>query len=129
MPPVKQARSQTYYYKFSVDGGAVGTIPLRGPKLPNGAVVTDALLVVDTPLGSGGAATAALQAQAAADIQAAVAFNAAPFATAGAKRASALTAVAPPVSVSGGAKQPSMVVGSAALNAGAFRLVLEYRTA
>jgi hypothetical protein len=50
MPPIISARyDRTYRYDFATDGGAVGAIPLRGDKLPSGAVVVDALLQSTPP--------------------------------------------------------------------------------
>src|SRR4051812_16710463 len=74
-------------YDFAVDGGAISTITLRSDdgELPVGAVIEGGYIDVQTILASGGAATAALQAEAAADIQAAAAFNGAPWSTVGRK--------------------------------------------
>lgn len=111
-------------YDFAVDGGAVGDITLRGDKIPNGAVIVDALLHVDTVPTSAGAATIAVKSEAAADIQAAAAISGAPWSTAGAKRAS-LTATSAPIKPTA---ERSIVatVGTAALTAGKFKVVVWY---
>lgn len=68
-------RKYTLYveHDFAVDGGAVGTITLRGGKLPKGAVVTGGILRIKTSYTSGGSATVALHAVGAGDILAATA--------------------------------------------------------
>lgn len=112
------------YYSFATDGGAVGTITLRGDTIPSGAIITDALLHVDTAPTSAGAATVSVGSEAAADIQAAAAISGAPWSTAGAKRGS-LTATAAPVKTTA-ARSITIVVGTAALTAGKFSVVVEY---
>ena len=111
-------------YSFATDGGAVGDIVLRGDLIPSGAVVTDALLVVDTALTSGGAATVAVRVEGAGDVQAAAAVSGAPWSTTGAKRGS-LTATSTPVRTTA-ARSITASVATAALTAGAFRVVVEY---
>lgn len=49
-----------YEYDFATDGGAVGTINLRGPQIPNNARVIRGFAEVTTAFTSGGAATVAL---------------------------------------------------------------------
>jgi hypothetical protein len=63
-------------YDFAVDGGAVGSIPLRGVgvlggAVPAGAVVHSGYVEVLTPFTSGGAATVALSLESAGDLVAA----------------------------------------------------------
>ncbi len=55
-------------YDFSIDGGAVGDITLRGGLLPAGAYITDGWLDVQTALTSTGAATVAIKSVAAGDL-------------------------------------------------------------
>lgn len=114
----------TAYYSFATDGGAVGDITLRGDSLPSGAIITEALLHVDTILTSGGAATVAIKSEGAADIQAAAAISGAPWSTAGAKRAS-LVATSAPVKTTA-ARNIVATVAVAALTAGKFSVVVEY---
>lgn len=111
-------------YDFATDGGLIGDIALRGEAIPLGAIVTDALLIVDTiPTGAG--ATIAVKVEGAADIQAAVAISGAPWSTTGAKRASAVTATSAVVTTTA-SRQPTITVGTANLTAGTFKLILKY---
>lgn len=112
-------------YNFATDGGAVGTINLRGDHLPAGAVIVDALLIVDTALAGGtGTDTLSLGSEAAADVQAAAARSGAPWSTAGAKRVS-LTATSAPVQTTA-ARNLTFTIAGTALTAGAFRVVVSY---
>lgn len=114
-------------YDFATDGGAVGDITLRGDQqIPSGAVIVDALLIVDTPLTSGGAGTVALKVESSADILSADAVSGAPWSTSGAKRCT-LTATSAPVTTTA-ARDVTATVGTAALTAGAFRVVVWYVT-
>lgn len=65
LEPVK--RVAYFEYDFARDGGAIGDIPLRGDSLPDGAIVTDGKIDVNTPLVSTGPATVALKLLTAAD--------------------------------------------------------------
>lgn len=115
-------------YDFAIDGGAASTIALRSAhgQLPVGAIVVGGLIEVDTILGSGGAATVAVQSEAAGDLLAAANFNAAPWSTVG--RKSIIPAFTGATSVKTTAlRSPSIVIAAAALNAGKFRVVLFYR--
>lgn len=51
-------RTQKFSYDFSVDGGAVGNVTLRGGTIPSGALVVGQACVVTTTLADGGAGTA-----------------------------------------------------------------------
>lgn len=122
--------SAIFEYDFAVDGGAVGTIPLRqvasniGGSFVTGTEIVDSILDVLTPLTSGGAATAALQVEAAGDVVAAAVVTGAPWSTAGRKAGIPVSAVTSLKTTA--ARTPSLVVATAALTAGKFRLVLEY---
>ena len=111
-------------YDFSVDGGAVGDIALRGDTIPSGAIITDVLINVDTALTSGGAATVALKAESAADLNSADAISGAPWSTTGAKRGD-LTATTAPVKTTA-ARTPTATVATAALTAGKFSVYVSY---
>lgn len=113
-------------YDFAVDGGAVSAITLRGDSIPSGAIVVDAYLNVETALTSGGAATVALKVEGAADINAADAFDGAPWSTTGAKRVD-FTATTAPVKTTA-ARSIVATVAVAALTAGKFQVVVEYIT-
>jgi hypothetical protein len=119
----------TAQYDFAVDGGAISTIALSGGLLPipAGAIIVGGYVDVTTALTSGGAATIAMQVEAANDILTAVAVatwslgrkNILPALTTGALTAS--TYVKPTV-----ARDISIVIAAAALTAGAFRVGLFY---
>jgi hypothetical protein len=111
-------------YDFSVDGGAVGDITLRGDTIPSGAIVTDVLINVDTALTSGGSATVALKSEGAADLNSADAISGAPWSTTGAKRGD-LTATTAPVKTTA-ARSVVATVGTAALTAGKFSVYVSY---
>lgn len=112
-------------YDFAVDGGAVGAITLRGDSVPSGAVIVDSLLRVTTALTGGTVTdTLSLGSEGATDIQSAAARNAAPWATAGAKRGT-LTATAAPVLTTAN-RSLTFTVNGTDLTAGAFKLVVWY---
>jgi len=113
-------------YSFAVDGGAVGTIALLGAtSIPANAVIIGGALNVTIALTSAGAATAALQVEAANDIVAAALVSGAPWSSTGRKTIvpnmdaanSVLTTVA---------RDVSLVIGTADLTAGAFDIYLFY---
>lgn len=113
-------------YDFAVDGGAVSTIALTGNiPIPSGAIIIGGYVDVETQLTSGGAATIAVQVEAANDILTAVAVaswttgrkNVLPAPTSGALTAS--TAVKTTA-----ARDISVVIAAAALTAGKFDVVL-----
>jgi hypothetical protein len=115
-------------YDFAVDGGAVSTIPLRGDsQLPSGVVITNSLIVVQTALTSGGGATVGVSSEGASDIAAAAAISGAPWSTTGAKRGT-LNATATPITTTA-ARTISAVIGTAALTAGKFYVLVWYVTA
>lgn len=112
------------FYDFAVDGGATGTITLRsndGP-VPNGAVVTDGYVDVTT-LCASATGTIALQVEGAGDLVATV--GQASFTTG---RKSIIPAATGATAVkTTAARNPAMVIATAAYTAGAFTLVLKYR--
>lgn len=130
--PIIEATSRSKWfigeYDFAVDGGAVGTINLRGygqlgSLVPAGCIIADAWIDVLTTVTSGGAPTIAGQLEAAGDVFAATAFGS--F-TAGRKNALPTGVSA---SVSAGAqikttvaRQIAIVIAAAALTAGKFRV-------
>lgn len=120
---VKLARGD---YSFAVDGGAVSTIALTGASvLPAGALILSAYIEVTTAPTSGGAATIAVQAESAGDVQAAAAISGAPWSTTGLKLSSARTRAAAPLKLTA-ASDISIVIATAALTAGEFRVYVEY---
>lgn len=98
MPIIEGARrvhAAIAEYDFAIDAGAVGSINLRGEKIPQGAIVVDALLDVIT-IPNATVDTLSLGIETAIDLQAAAARNAAPWSTVGAKRLT-INATAAPV--------------------------------
>ena len=113
-------------YSFAQQGGAIATIALTGKLIiPAGAVIVGGYVDITTPLTSGGAATIAMQVEAANDILTAVAVaswtagrkNVLPAPATGALTASTYVKTT-------AARDISIVVAAAALTAGAFRVVL-----
>jgi hypothetical protein len=111
-------------YDFAVDGGAVGSIPLRGDRVPSGAIITSTLIRVLTVPTSGGGATVAVQAESAGDVQAAAAISGAPWSTTGAKRGSLIATSAPVLTTA--ERTVTAVVATAALTAGKFTVYTTY---
>jgi hypothetical protein len=122
--PYGMAKPAVAAYDFAVDGGAVGDITLRGDTLPSGAVIVDSLIQVDTALTSGGSATVAIKVESAADVNAADAISGAPWSTTGPKRGD-LTSTSAPVKTTA-ARSIVATVGTAALTAGVFKVVVWY---
>lgn len=118
-------------YDFAVDGGAAGTIVLRGigingGEIPSGSVITGGYIEVDTAVTSGGAATVAVNSEGAGDLQAAAAVSGAPWSSTGRK------AIVPVFTAATGVKttarrQIAVTIAAAALTAGKFRVVAYYR--
>lgn len=119
-----EVKSAVAEYDFAVDGGAVGDIALRGDQIPAGAVVLDALVYVDTVLASGGAATVALKLEDAADLNAAGAFDGAPWSAVGPVRPD-FTSADPPIETTDD-RDVVATVAAAALTGGKFRVVVFY---
>lgn len=115
-----------WYYDFATDGGAVGDVTLRGPKLPAGAVVTNGYIYNTTAMASGGSATVAINIPTddAAGIKAATAYG-----TIGAAGPVAIiqTGAAANISeITTAERDITITIATAALTAGAFILVLDY---
>lgn len=113
-------------YDFAVDGGVAGTIALLGAtSIPANAVIVGGLVRVTAALTSAGAATAALQVEAADDIVAAALVSGAPWSSTG--RKSIIPAFTGATSVlTSVARDVSLVIATAALTAGAFDVFLFY---
>jgi hypothetical protein len=113
-------------YSFARDGGAQGAIPLVGDKIPNGAVVIDALISVEALCTSAGStATIALSVQSAADLQTAAVVSGAPFSTTGPKRCNPMTATATPIAITA-ERTITATVAVQALTAGKFKVTVTY---
>ena len=123
--PLGFPKSAVYAYDFAVDGGGTTAIPLRGDAIPSGAIITDALIDVETAL-TGGTVTDTVQlnAEGTADLQAAAARNAAPWSTTGPKRLT-VDADAAPVKTTA-ARTINLKINATAVTAGKFKLVVWY---
>jgi len=119
------ARVGKWTYDFTVLGGAVSTIALTGAALAAKAVIFGGFIRVLTALTSGGAATAALQVEAANDIVNATVVSGAPWSTTGRKVIIPTWAITNSVETTL-ARTPSIVIGTFALTAGKFDLWLFY---
>jgi hypothetical protein len=124
MARISTSRYDTVYrYEVAEDTGTVGVKVLRGPTLPAGAIVTDAVLVVDTALTGGTVTdTLSLGLETATDVQAAAARNASPWSSTGARHVT-LSATAAPVRVTAD-DIPSLTINGSALTAGKLRLIV-----
>jgi hypothetical protein len=125
----KQKMSFEYTYDFAKSGGAVGTQYLNGPPMPDNFIVTGASFIdVLTAVTGGGGATVSLGIESATDVRTAQTLATAP----------ALSAVAVVDLVTNpafaeettyikttAARRPLMTIGSAALTAGRFVLLVE----
>jgi hypothetical protein len=113
-------------YSFAADGGAVGAIALVGSTvIPSGAAILGGFVDVITPPTSGGAATIAIQIEAANDIVTAAAISGAPWSTAGRKSVIPVFTGATTVKTTA-ARDISAVVATAALTAGVFDVYIAY---
>lgn len=112
-------------YSFAIDGGAVGTIPLRTAVVPIGGIILGGLVDVTTLLTGGALAAAALTAQSANDLVAAAVVTGAPWSTTG------LKAIVPAYTAATAIKATaertiSLVVSATALTAGIFTVHVAY---
>lgn len=57
-----------FEYDFAKEGGAVGTVDLRGGKIPVGGLVVDGMIFVETAITATGAATMSLGINSAVDV-------------------------------------------------------------
>ncbi len=78
-------RTAVFEYDFAKQGGALGTFFLRGPTLPDNAVVSDCWIDVITVPDTGGEGTAAiaLGLESTTDIQTSTSYGGAPYSTEG----------------------------------------------
>lgn len=116
-------KSVTAAYDFAVDGGATGTITLRGDNaIPSGAVITGGFIDIETSCASA-TGTMAFQAEGAADILAATAQAGL---TAG--RKSVIPAGTGATTVKTTAERNlKIVIATAAFTAGKFTITLFYK--
>lgn len=112
-------------YDFAVDGGAISSINLfPDAAIPNGALIVACFINVITVPTSGGAATIALDSEAAADLQSAAAILGAPWSSTGWKAATKTYATAP-VKLTAD-RNVGATIGAAALTAGVFEVLVGY---
>ncbi|HWP38941.1 MAG TPA: hypothetical protein VNL18_15450 [Gemmatimonadales bacterium] len=111
-------------YDFAVDGGSVGTITLRSKDGPidNGSIIMGGVLDIETACLSG-TGTMALQAEAAGDLLAATGQAGL---TVGRKSVIPVFTGASSVKTTA-ARNPAVVIATAAFTAGKFRLTLFYK--
>lgn len=116
-------KSVTASYDFAVDGGATGTITLRGDNtIPTGSVITGGFVDVETACASA-TGTIAIQAEAAGDIVATA--GEASFTTG---RKSVIPAGTGATSVkTTAARNIKIVIATAAFTAGKFTVTLFYK--
>lgn len=127
MPVIEKSgrvRLARAFYDFAVDGGTVGTLALRGDGIPTGAIIYDVVIDVQTAPTSGGAATIGISSEGASDLQSAAAISGAPWSTATPKRGT-LTATSTPIKTTA-ARSIAAVIGTAALTAGKFVVLVRY---
>jgi len=121
-------RTFQFKYRFSVNGGAVASIPLTAVDgaIPANFVIQSAWLDVLTALTSGGSAEAALTSGIAAnDLISVAVISGAPWSTTGRKVTIPLFATISTWLKTVTAETPELVVSVAALTAGSFNLFLE----
>ncbi len=124
----KRKLTARYDYVFSRDGGAVGTLLMRGPVIPDNAIITDAYIDTIVALTSGDGTTVGLGFASTTDINAEDAYDGAPWSTANRHDADAGPE---PGTEAGYIKLTSavgvqMTIGTAALTAGAFSVIVTY---
>lgn len=113
-------------YDFAVDGGAVGDIDLtKTAAVPAGAYITSGWVEVDVVPTSGGSATIAVKVEGANDIINAAAISGAPWSSTGRKSTIPVGTGVTSVKTTA-ARKVIATVGTAALTAGSFDVVLEY---
>lgn len=110
-------------YSFAADGGAIGNIVLAGDVIPSGSTILGGFLEIVTPVTSGGAATVAINSEAAGDLVAAAAVSGAPWSTAGRKSIIPIFTGATSVRTTAD-RQLVATIATAPLTAGAFRVVV-----
>lgn len=118
-------------YDFAVDGGAIGTIALRGSgglggALPNGAVIVGGYLEIDTNFTTGTAATMAIQANAANDLVSATVVSGAPFSTTGIKAIIPIFTAATMIKITA-ARSLTAVIATGTITAGKGRVVVFFK--
>lgn len=119
-------RTFKYQYDFAIDGGATGTITLRGDPMPSTFIIQNAELDVITLLAGGAGATGAVSTgQGAGDLVAATIVAGAPFSTTGLKITIALLGtIATQIKLTA-QRAPTFAIAVNALTQGKFNLFIE----
>lgn len=113
------------YYDFATDAGAVGTINLRGDKVPSGAVVVASYIKVDTIVATtGGTGTVALGIESATDVRTAVVVGTAPAINATGVKQGVITNAAPVLLTAD--RHIVATIATNAITAGRFSVFVEY---
>ena len=125
---IKEARGE---YDFAVDAGAIGSITLRGSTgsgnfIPSGSYILGGFIEVTTLLTSGGAATVAINGNAAGDLVVAAAVSGAPWSTAGLKSIIPVFTGATAIKTTAD-RSIVATIAAATITAGKFSVVLFYR--
>ena len=113
-----------FEYDFDKDGGAIGTVALRGNKLPSGAIITSGMIHVITAVTSGAAVTVELGVEGTDDVLAST-LKAALTIGALLDVVPAMTAATAILTTTAGAGV-TMTIGVAAITAGKVVVALEY---
>jgi hypothetical protein len=115
-------------YSFAVDGGAISTFTMRSNDgdIPIGSIVLGGFLDVATLLASGGAATVAVQVEAANDLQTAITVAGAPWSTTGRKVITPVLSTPSTYIKTTAVRNPKIVIAAFTVTAGVFDLVLFY---
>lgn len=113
------------YYDFATDAGAIGTINLRGDKLPAGAIVLGTLIKVDTLVTTAASGTVSLGIESAVDVRAAVIpGSAVAIDSTGVKLGVTTRASAPVVTTVD--RHVVATIATGAITAGRFSVLVEY---
>ncbi len=114
-------------YSFATDGGAISTIALRSASgvIPIGSYIVEAFMEVTTGFTTGSAATAALQVEAANDLQTATIVSGAPYSTTGIKALVPVFTAATMIKTTAD-RAPSIVIATGTITAGVLHLVIFY---
>lgn len=116
-------RSAVGEYNFALDGGAVGTMVMRGNEVPlNAIIIGSQLNVLVVPTGGTVTDTLSIGFDAVADVQAAAARNAAPWSTTGVRHGTLAFASVPLRNAA--QRRPRFTINGTGLTGGHVRVIL-----
>ncbi|SRR6266566_425992 len=123
----RQLKTWVGDYSFATDGGAISTIILRSASgaIPIGSYILEAFMEVTTGFTTGTAATAALQVEAANDLQTATIVSGAPYSTTGIKALVPVFTAATMIKTTAD-RAPSIVIATGTVTAGVLHLIIFY---